>query len=125
MDKIESTTDTNKLLIFDSESFVEDVLGDPKLARGIAERALDDIQRNHDGIILAVEEADAQQLHFHAHALKGVTRLVRCEGLTRHARELELIARDQTLEKNKTKLTQLEPLVQSSLKALADFCQNH
>ena len=78
-----------ELPVFDQDSLVERVLGDVDIARQVAARAIDDITRHRIGLSEALESADSEKLHFHAHSLKGVSKLMECHQLARCAEVIE------------------------------------
>lgn len=109
--------------LFDRESFVDRVLGDVKIARQVALRAREDFSRQLDGVREAVQMADPEKLHFHAHGLKGVALLVECRQLAKLAQTLQMLPKDRIVEETAKHLDTLLSRGEAALQALDDFCK--
>ncbi len=107
---------------FDSQAFIEHVLGDVETAKQIAIRAIDDIERHRAGVAEALKSQNSEELHFHAHALKGISKLVECRQLAHCAEELDYLAKNESLAKASTEAERIEPLTQAAIKSLDSFC---
>ena len=116
-----SKTPLAKLPVFNRDSFVERVLGDVEIARQVAVRAIDDIAQHSIGLSEALESADSEKLHFHAHSLKGVSKLMECHQLATCAEALDRLSTNQMTDARK-EAEPLLPLIKAAIEALNDFC---
>jgi HPt (histidine-containing phosphotransfer) domain-containing protein len=111
-----------ELPVFDQDSLVERVLGDVDIARQVAARAIDDITRHRIGLSEALESADSEKLHFHAHSLKGVSKLMECHQLARCAEVIDGQSTHQIIAEARKETESIMPLINAAIDALDDFC---
>ena len=111
-----------ELPVFDEDSFVKRVLGDVDIARQVAARAIDDITQHRIGLSEALDSVDSEKLHFHAHSLKGVSKLMECHQLARCAEVIERQSTNQIIAAARKETESIIPLINAAIDALGDFC---
>lgn len=114
-------TEVSDLTLFDRDSFVERVMGDTEIAHTVAERACKDLKRHLIGLKRALGEKDPKQLHFHAHAIKGVALLVECRQLAKLAEGIQTQPKDRLIQAVTTQMDEIQSHAKDALAALEDF----
>lgn len=113
--------DSPELPVFDRDSFVERIMGDIRIAQNVAKHAIYDIEQHRAGLIEALETADSEKWHFHAHSLKGVSRIVECRMLADWAEQMNLLTKKQMVQETHLLSKKIHSLFQSATEALHDF----
>lgn len=97
------------------------VFGDLTVARKIAQQAIRDLQQQQLNLTVALQQADAEKIYYHAHSINGVACVMKCAQLSTAARALEVCVNGQHPGDTNQLASDLALHVQNTIKALADF----
>jgi HPt (histidine-containing phosphotransfer) domain-containing protein len=99
------------------------VQGNRPLLRAVVQAALEEIPRLMAAIRQSVADRDTTRLRLSAHTLKGSLRCLGAEGVFQRAYEIEVMARDGTLDDSPRALELLENEVARVIPVFARFLE--
>ncbi len=92
--------------------------GNELLLNKIADMFLSQIEQKQKAVNKAVLVLDAEAIRFHSHAIKGVSGDVGADALKERAAHMEFLAKEGNLNEINDHLTNLNALIQATIKLI-------
>ncbi len=119
---VAESTEDEKSFLFDYSRFLDRVLGDENTAGAVLKIFCRDMPNRFEALRQALERNDVQTCERMAHTIKGASRNIEANALSRISGMIELVSRAGELDKAKEYIIELKIILNSTVEKISEKC---